>query len=138
MSMSPDPTKKAILRRLTQLAKNDAGSMTINAIVMFVLLTGVGGLAVDLGRYYGVHGQMQAFVDDVALSAAAELDNYNTAPCRAVIAATGVAPPTSVLTPCGGLGNDPNGALVVGLQNFANGATNLDIQQITFLDALGP
>src|SRR6266550_4447824 len=91
MSMSPDPTTKALLRHLNQLAKDQAGSMTVYAIVFFVMLTAVGGLAVDLGRYYGVHSQMQSFVDDVALAAAAELDgNSATQPlCRAVYAATG-------------------------------------------------
>src|SRR6266566_7375893 len=131
MSRSSDPTKKAILRHLSQLTKDEAGAMTVYAIVFFVMLTAVGGLAVDLGRYYGVHGQMQAFVDDVALAAAAELDGdtyHNTHPlCRAVRAATGFGISGSIA----GCIDDPSGALVSGSQNFAQGAANLDIQQLS-------
>src|SRR5437764_15409686 len=116
MSRSPDPTKKAILRHLSQLTKDEGGAMTVYAIVFFVLLTAVGGLAIDLGRYYGVHGQMQAFVDDVAVAAAAELDgnvstiNTNPPLCRAVYAATGLI----ISSPAAGcLGTSaPNGLVV--------------------------
>jgi hypothetical protein len=98
--------------------------MTIPAIVFFAILMGVGGLAVDLQRVYGVHGQMLAYVDDAALAGAAELDGQSTALTRAIKAACGA--------PCGGA----VGPLVAGSAAFP--ATALSVQRITFLSALGP
>jgi len=95
--------------------------MTIPAIVFFTALMGVGGLAIDMQRVYGVHGQMQAYVDNVALAAAAELDGQTGALVRAFRAAHG----------------DVNhGPLVTGTQNFATD-TSLSVLRVTFLSALG-
>src|SRR5690349_20547515 len=66
-----------------------SGSMTIPAIVFFVVCMALGGMAVDLQRVYGAHSQMQAYVDDVALAAAAELDGQSGAIARSFDAATG-------------------------------------------------
>jgi hypothetical protein len=57
-----------------RLLSDTRGSMTIPALFFFTILTAIGGLAIDIQRVYGVHGQMQAYVDNVALAAAAELD----------------------------------------------------------------
>src|SRR5690242_15231470 len=100
------------------------GTMTIPAIVFMVLLMAVGGLTVDMQRYYGAHGQMQAFVDDVALAAATELDQQSDALTRSFRAAQG----------------DGNGGpLVSGPANSERFATDttLALQKVTFLSVLG-
>src|SRR6185369_4681538 len=107
---------------LRRFAACSIGSMTIPAIVFFAALMGVGGLAIDLQRFYGVHGQQQAYVDGVALAAANELDGQSGAIGRAVDAARGGS----------------SGPLVTGSgwQRFATTNT-FTLQKITFLSALG-
>src|SRR5258705_10800801 len=80
------PTAAPLARRWWD---NTGGSLTIPAIVFFTALMAVGGLAIDLQRLYGVHGQMQAYVDDVALAAAAELDGQSGPLTRGFPAADG-------------------------------------------------
>jgi hypothetical protein len=75
-------------------------------------------------RVFGVHGQMQAYVDYAALAGAAELDGQTGAITRAVRAACG--------TPCGA----STGPLVTGTQQFANGPSALGVQKLTFLSQL--
>jgi hypothetical protein len=88
---------------------------------------GAGGLVVDLQRVYGVHGQMQAFVDDAALAGAAELDGATGSITRSARAACG--------TQCG----IANGPLITGPAKSAPFATDttLAVKKITFLSALG-
>jgi len=110
-------------RRLISLLPDTRGSMTIPALLFFTVLTAAGGLIIDIQRVYGVHGQMQAYVDNVALAAAAELDGLNSgggALNRALRAAVGV----------GGVG-----PLVTGTQNFAT-VPALNVQKLTFLSSL--
>lgn len=115
----------AKLRR--RLLSSTRGSMTIPGLIFFTVLMAVGGLAIDMQRLYGVHGTMQAFVDDVALAAAAELDGQGTALSRSFNAACG--------TVCGG----SVGPLVSGPVNSAQFATTttLTIRRITFLQSIG-
>jgi hypothetical protein len=84
----------------------------------------IGGLAIDIQRVYGVHGTMQAFVDDVALAAAAELDGQASAFTRSFRAA---------------VGDGSGGPLVAGPANSARFATTttLTIQKVTFLSSIG-
>jgi hypothetical protein len=104
--------------------------MTVPGIFLFTALMAVAGLAIDMQRVYGVHGQMQAFVDDVALAAAAELDGQNDAIARALNAACGMA--------CGGA----SGPLVSGPAGSARFAdpedTTLAVEKVSVLRALGP
>jgi hypothetical protein len=98
--------------------------MTIPGIIFFTALMAVSGLAIDMQRLYGVHGQMQAFVDGAALAGAAELDGQTGAITRAVRAACG--------TSCGG----STGPLVAGTQQFADGPAALGVRKLTFLSQL--
>ena len=71
--------------------REDTGTMTILTLVFFVVVMAFGGMAIDIGRLYAVHGQMQAYVDEVALAAASQLDGQGAAISRACLAATGDA-----------------------------------------------
>lgn len=101
------------------------GSMTIPGLIFFTALMAVGGFAIDMQRLYGVHGQMQAFVDGAALAGAAELDGQTGAITRALRAACG--------TTCGA----STGPLVTGKQSFAQGTATLSVRKVTFLSVLG-
>src|SRR5688572_18827223 len=111
-------------RQMKRRLLNDTrGSMTIPALIFFAALMAFGGLAIDIQRVYGAHGQMQAYVDNVALAAAAELDGLNSgggALNRAFRAAVGV----------GGVG-----PLVTGSQNFMTNPS-LNVLSLTFLSSL--
>jgi len=109
------PASAAIRRFLVHCG----GSLTIPAIFLFAVLMGVGGLAIDLQRFYGVHGQMQAYVDDEALAGAAELDGQTNAVTRAKNAIVG----------------DKRLVTGTGWQSFATD-TSLGVQKITFLSKL--
>jgi hypothetical protein len=108
-----------ILRRFLSQC---GGSMTIPALVFFTILMGVGGLAIDLQRLYGVHGQMQSYVDGAALAGATELDGQGDALTRSFRASWGDA---------------NHGPLVTGTQNFATGAAALSLKKVTFFSILG-
>jgi hypothetical protein len=107
-----------------RLLSSTSGSMTIPGLILFTVAMAVGGLAIDMQRVYGVHGTMQAFVDDVALAAAAELDGQASALTRSMRAA---------------VGDGTYGPLVAGPTNSARFATNttLTVQKVTFLQAIG-
>jgi len=105
-----------------RFTRSEDGAFAVVAIVFFAMLIAVGGLAIDLGRLYGVHGQMQAYVDNIALAGATELDGSGDATQRALRAVIG------------DLGGGP---LIDGSQNFADGAAALSVDKVTFLSALG-
>ena len=67
------PLTKAT-RPVGAFLRDERGAMTILALMMTVMLLGFGALVVDIGRLYNLHSQMQSYVDQVALAAAAELD----------------------------------------------------------------
>src|SRR6266700_2671151 len=115
-------TIRAATATLRRFRTHCGGSLTIPAIFLFAVLMGVGGLAIDLQRLYGVHGQMQAYVDDAALAGAGELDGQTNALTRATRAI---------------VGDGAVGPLVTGMgwQKFATD-TSLSVQKITFLSAL--
>jgi hypothetical protein len=111
-----------ILRRFLLSAR---GTMTIPAIVFMVMIMAAGGFAIDLQRLYGAQGQVQAYVDEVALSAAGELDGQSGALTRAFDAAAG----------------GTNGPLITGtgwqkLATDASSSTTLSLQKVTFLSQL--
>lgn len=103
--------------------REEEGVFTILSLLFFVMLMAIGGLSIDIGRVYGERGQMQAYVDHASLSAASQLDRQTGALNRAVRAA---------------MGDANGGPLVTGTQSFATGPSALNIQQMTFLDVLGP
>jgi hypothetical protein len=115
---------------LRRFAMRCGGSMTIPAIVFFAALMGVGGLAIDLQRYYGVHGQMQAYVDGVALAAADELDGQSGAITRAWKAAIGTGGAGPLLTSAGWQSFNT--------LNTSNARTNaLNVRKLIVLSQLG-
>src|SRR5258708_38394011 len=116
-------TIRAATAALRRFRTHCGGSLTIPAIFLFAVLMGVGGLAIDLQRLYGVHGQMQAYVDGAALARAGELDGQSGALTRAMRAVAG----------------EGNGLPLVtgdGWHKFATD-TSLSDQKITILSALG-
>src|SRR5215831_8946989 len=102
---------------------SERGAMTIPAIVFMVLLMATGGLVIDMERLYGAHGQMQAYVDDVALAAASELDQQSDAIQRSFKAAYGIS----------GVGPLVNGP--ANSERFATDTT-LAVQKVTFFTQL--
>ena len=63
------------------------GAILVMAALMLVLLIGVAALALDLGRLFVLHTEMQNAVDAAVLSAAAELDGETGARADAMTAA---------------------------------------------------
>ena len=74
---------------LKKFVSDTTGALFIQMIIYFVLVIGVAGLALDVGRIYTINTSMQAYVDQVALSAAEELDGRPGAIKRARLAAFG-------------------------------------------------
>lgn len=68
--------------------------MATQVVVFSVLLFGTSGVVIDFGRVYSEHSRMQAFTDQAALAAAAELDGATDAIERAIdsVFAGGLAP----------------------------------------------
>ena len=67
------------------------GVVTVQMVMFSIMLFGGVGLMMDFGRAYSAHSQMQAFVDQVALAAASELDGKSDAITRATAAANAVS-----------------------------------------------
>lgn len=67
--------------------QNARGAILIMAAIIMVVLIGVAALALDLGRLFVLHTEMQNAVDAAAISAAAELDGEDNAQERAMAAA---------------------------------------------------
>lgn len=63
--------------------KDDRGSITFFVLVLSIGLLAMMGLVMDTGRSYSAHTQTQAFVDNVALAMAEELDGQPGAITRA-------------------------------------------------------
>ncbi|RMF41068.1 MAG: hypothetical protein D6754_01820 [Alphaproteobacteria bacterium] len=87
-------------------AETDA-LVTIQVVLFSVMLFGAIGFVIDFGRAYSAHSQMQSYIDQVALAAAAELDQKpggggtQSAISRATAAANAVSK-TSLFTQGGG------------------------------------
>lgn len=106
--------------------RDEAGVLTILSLLFFVMLMAAGGLSIDLGRLYGERGQMQAFVDNAALSAASQLDRSHDAMDRAVCAAMGTS--NSNCTAAG---------LAGATDTFSTNAPgNFTVTKVTFLKSL--
>jgi Putative Flp pilus-assembly TadE/G-like len=107
---------------LARLARDERGAITVMALIAIVLFVAIGGLAIDLGRMYNLHSQLQAYADHVALAAAAELDGLNGAIARARRAALG----------------EGDGPPLADVQTFAVGSPDLRVSEPVFLRALPP
>ena len=105
---------------LIRLARDERGVITVMAVIATGLFVAIGGLALDLGRLYNLHSQLQAYADHVALAAAAELDGQAGAIERARRAALG----------------DGDGPMLADVQTFAVGAPDLRVLEPVFLSAL--
>lgn len=105
--------------------RDEAGVLTFLSLIFFVMLMAVGGLSIDLGRLYGERGQMQAYVDNAALSAASQLDYQTGALDRGVRAAMGETVNDTTIGP-----------LITGSESFSNTPGNMEIQSVAFLDSL--
>lgn len=64
----------ATCRTATKFLGEERGSITIFAVLAFVMCLVVVGLAFDFGRVMGIHTEVGAYADRVALSAAAKLN----------------------------------------------------------------
>ncbi|HXI87089.1 MAG TPA: Tad domain-containing protein [Parvularculaceae bacterium] len=111
--------KKTIAR--VSFLTDDAGTLTIFAVVAFALTIAVIGLIMDVGRVMNVHSQAQSYADRVALAAAAELDKRPDALDRAVRAAEGA---DALVKP--------------GFRLTLSGDSTVDVAKLTFMSALGP
>lgn len=67
---------------------NTRGAILIMAAMIMVILIGIAAFALDLGRLYVLHTEMQNAVDAAVISAATELDGESGARDRAMTAAT--------------------------------------------------
>ncbi|MDE2184286.1 MAG: Tad domain-containing protein [Alphaproteobacteria bacterium] len=105
--------------------------MTILTLFFFVIIMAIGGLAIDIGRVYGVHGQMQTYVDDLTLASASQLDAQNNAVSRACDAATGQAQCYWNGTPHGA----PKGPIIRTSYSFTT--SQMKVLNLVFLSALG-
>jgi hypothetical protein len=100
---------------LARLWRDRRGAVLIYVTLTVGVMFGLGGLAIDGARLYGVHTEMQSFADHVALAAAGELDGNGGAMERAELAA----------------------ALVVDTQTFATGGPDeLVIEEIRFFSQI--
>jgi hypothetical protein len=108
--------------RISALARAEDGLVTFLAIVFIVITLGIAGLVWDIGRTFNIQSEMQAYVDHVALAAAAELDGEDGAIGRAIDAAIG-----------GGAG-----PIVTDDRSFGAGGSRpgLAISRLVFLSAL--
>lgn len=97
-------------------------SVTIFALVVFAFLMSFGGLIFDVGRIFNLHSQAQAYVDEAALTAAAELDGEAGAIQRAIRAAVGDAQAGPIIDP--------------GFRLTLSGDSGIGIQSLVFLEAI--
>lgn len=114
--MSGGRSLNTIKAGLARFLREEDGVLPALALIFFVVILAVGGLSIDLGRLYGVRGQMQSYVDHAALAGATQLDRSSTAIDRAFCAAVGGTLPDG--TSCGPLiagSNTQNIATVSGL-----------------------
>ncbi|MEM6487064.1 MAG: Tad domain-containing protein [Pseudomonadota bacterium] len=76
---------------LARFSREERGSVTFFVLVLSVGLMAMMGLVMDTGRTFSAHSQVQAYVDNVALAMARELDGQPMARdrARAIMQASG-------------------------------------------------
>ena len=116
---------EAVIKRFIHFRRywnEQEGAVTIFTVVTFAFLMAFAGLVFDIGRVYNLHSQAQAYVDEVALAAAAELDGTSGSLDRAIRAAVGDA---------------QHGALLNEGHRFSlSGDNNVGVGSILFLDTI--
>jgi hypothetical protein len=108
-------------RRREAFLAEQAGSVTVFAVVAFAMLVVIVGLIIDVSRVMNVHSQANSYADRVALAAAAELDGRSNALTRAVNAAQGADAQV-----------DP------GFRLTLSGDDTVGVSGLTFMSSLGP
>ena len=78
-------------RTIRRFWSDRSGIVTVQMVMFTIMLFSGIGLMMDFGRAYSAHSQMQSYVDQVALAAAAQLDGKPDAIARASAAANSVA-----------------------------------------------
>ncbi|MEM9048587.1 MAG: pilus assembly protein TadG-related protein [Pseudomonadota bacterium] len=68
---------------MKRFMREERGTVTTFVLVMTVGMVLLAGVAIDFGRSFSAHSQMQAYVDSIALAAANELDRQSDAIERA-------------------------------------------------------
>ncbi len=96
---------------------DERGAVTVFILIMFTFLLAFGGLIFDVGRLFNIHSQSQAYADDVALAAAAELDGQSGAVSRAILTVTGNGGTVSPMVDAGSR-LSLNANKTVGVQNL--------------------
>ncbi|MCV2878012.1 hypothetical protein OE699_04030 [Sedimentimonas flavescens] len=77
--------------RVRKALKNEDGAILVFWAMCLMMILGIVALSFDLGRYGITRTEYQSFVDNVAITAAGELDGASTAISRATSAAALVA-----------------------------------------------
>lgn len=95
----PKGAARKILQPFLVYYRDERGAIIVFITIMFAFLMAFGGLVFDIGRIYNLYSQSQSYIDDVAITAAAELDGQSGAITRAVRAATGDSQRGSLLNP---------------------------------------
>ena len=99
---------------LAPLLADRSGATGIYVAMTLSVVLAAGGMAVDLGRLFTLHTQLQQAADAAALAGAAELDGQANARQRAAA------------------------ALVTNSQSFADGAADITFAPATFFSSLKP
>ncbi|MCK5384935.1 MAG: hypothetical protein KAJ29_05110 [Alphaproteobacteria bacterium] len=102
--------------------RDECASVTIFAVVTFAFLMAFTGLVFDVGRIFNLHSQAQAYADEVALAAAAELDGESGSIQRAIRAVVGDGQRDSMIDS--------------GFRLTLSGDNAVNIESLTFLSAL--
>jgi Putative Flp pilus-assembly TadE/G-like len=71
--------------------RSDKGFVLIVTCIVLVILLGLAGLGIDIGRIYVIRSELQAFSDAAALNAALQLDGTEPGIARARHAASELA-----------------------------------------------
>lgn len=116
------PPRSILKKYLT----DTAGSVVVQMLIFSLLIFGMAGLVITVGRIYVINTAAQAYVDQIALAAAAELDNRSDSIERARRAAFG-----EDIDP-----DDPDGVLKK-LAPFGVGIEDLvEVEELMFLESL--
>lgn len=83
-------TSSRALCLFRRFRREERGSITIQVLIFSLLLLATTGIVLDSGRLYTQHSQLQAYTDQMALSAANELDGADDAIVRAAKSVFGI------------------------------------------------
>ena len=84
--------------KLRKFCEDTSAIITVQMVMFSVMIFGGIGRMMDFGRAYSAHSQMQGYIDQVALSAAKQLDGKPDAIARATTAAHAIAKTSSFVS----------------------------------------